>query len=585
MPDFDYRAAGLYVNSQIPLSVKEYFPDEASMLNLGQDNHKAYSYFKGMIVYCVEERKRYEWREVLEDEPVAGMLEDGFTYPNGLSPVFGVDYSGKTYNFFFKPEGLEIVNVGVGVDLYQGFNLLTQKHEVSRLVSTSLEIQLMPNKTVRIDQPASAIIPGLYVNSLYVPTYSDFQAGITKGLGTVAKPFTNTVTYIDPNTPVITPNTAVQNAKEYYINHWGATSGTASAPTHIDEEIILQNNNFQGYYYDGTLNVQGLKMRLQCGFVSTTNGYVIDFSNAVFTGLNAYVQITIEAGWNFHVYGQGFHNIGKNINTNTYQNTSQMNFFGDGTLYTSYDDQNRALFNSDWDSTTGYNNDGGLMFNVVCNVRCDKSPIYRIGGRSRIDFYKKVLSGILLGEINYNLKAYYQSGGQVRIWNSAQIEFQGNVVGAPDPATRKAAFWFEPKNGYEPTLLIQGASIAGSSEVIFKKVNTTNVNLNVTKAGANYGLFCLEVFESVNPPGEKWPVNFDGNVIGYGHMDTSIVDLTLGNNYGAVNSINGRIIKVLPQFPSRAVAVSTGMPQYTEFINTNNNNASHATWFPDITIP
>lgn len=70
---------GLRVVSQIPLDQKTYFVNEAALADLGSDNNLAFSYYKGMQVYCVTEKTRYEWEESL-----TGLLPVSFTYPNNL---------------------------------------------------------------------------------------------------------------------------------------------------------------------------------------------------------------------------------------------------------------------------------------------------------------------------------------------------------------------------------------------------------------------------------------------------------------------------------------------------------------------
>ena len=34
--------------------------------DLGVQNNKAYSYYRGMVVYCNEDKKRYEWTDNLD---------------------------------------------------------------------------------------------------------------------------------------------------------------------------------------------------------------------------------------------------------------------------------------------------------------------------------------------------------------------------------------------------------------------------------------------------------------------------------------------------------------------------------------
>ena len=138
---------GLRVPAQVPLDAKLYIADEASLMNLGISNNLAFTYYEGMIVYCVLERRRYEWRVGGIGE--VGLLPIGFTYPNPLI-VNGVDYSGKTFNFFIIIQNLTIGNVGLGTSWYKGFNIPGNIHEFKTFTSVGLQISSTIN-TVNIE--------------------------------------------------------------------------------------------------------------------------------------------------------------------------------------------------------------------------------------------------------------------------------------------------------------------------------------------------------------------------------------------------------------------------------------------------
>ena len=97
MDNMNDQPVGIRVVSQIPLDGKLYFLSESSLSNLGINNNLAYTYYSGMLAYCVEEGTRWEWREVGIGE--VGLIPVNFTYPIGVI-VHGVDYSAKVYNFF-----------------------------------------------------------------------------------------------------------------------------------------------------------------------------------------------------------------------------------------------------------------------------------------------------------------------------------------------------------------------------------------------------------------------------------------------------------------------------------------------------
>lgn len=128
---------GLLVPAQVPLDAKLYIADEASLMNLGIASNLAYTYYEGMIVYCVAEKRRYEWREGAVGE--VGLLPTGFTYPSPLV-VNGIDYSNRTFNFFLVIQNMNITNVGTGVACYKGFNVPTNAHQFKTFTSTGFLI-------------------------------------------------------------------------------------------------------------------------------------------------------------------------------------------------------------------------------------------------------------------------------------------------------------------------------------------------------------------------------------------------------------------------------------------------------------
>lgn len=88
---------GLNVPKQVRLDSITSIQNEAALKNLGPGNNLAFKYYDGLKVYCKDEKTEYIWREVVGIE--TGLLDVHFTYPT-YSPVDGIDYSGKSYNFF-----------------------------------------------------------------------------------------------------------------------------------------------------------------------------------------------------------------------------------------------------------------------------------------------------------------------------------------------------------------------------------------------------------------------------------------------------------------------------------------------------
>lgn len=86
-------AAGFQINSQSPMDDRLVFDTLANLQDLGTGNREAYRYFEGITVFCLEDNKMYAWLE-----SATGLLPTSFTYPAD-SIGFGIDYSGRSFNF------------------------------------------------------------------------------------------------------------------------------------------------------------------------------------------------------------------------------------------------------------------------------------------------------------------------------------------------------------------------------------------------------------------------------------------------------------------------------------------------------
>lgn len=89
---------GLRTVTQVPLDAKGYFVSEAVAKNLGPSNNLAFTYEKGLQIYCALEKSRWEWREPNFPGEV-GLRTSLFTYPSSFT-VNGINYSNKNYNFY-----------------------------------------------------------------------------------------------------------------------------------------------------------------------------------------------------------------------------------------------------------------------------------------------------------------------------------------------------------------------------------------------------------------------------------------------------------------------------------------------------
>ena len=119
----------LNVNTQLPLDHKTYVYNENSLLDLGLNQTKAFSYYVGMKVYCVLQNKTYIWREYLTPLELNGLIPNGFIYPNGILNT-DYNYSNKKFNFFIY----EIDELNNKVDKVIGKSLLADT-EITRLLT------------------------------------------------------------------------------------------------------------------------------------------------------------------------------------------------------------------------------------------------------------------------------------------------------------------------------------------------------------------------------------------------------------------------------------------------------------------
>lgn len=88
---------GFNVPKQVRLDSITGIQNEITLKNLGSGNNLAFKYYEGLKVYCKDEKTEYVWREVIGSE--TGLLTTHFVYPTYPS-IDGVDYSGKSFNFF-----------------------------------------------------------------------------------------------------------------------------------------------------------------------------------------------------------------------------------------------------------------------------------------------------------------------------------------------------------------------------------------------------------------------------------------------------------------------------------------------------
>jgi len=88
----------LRVPAQLVLDAKLKIASKAALMDLGDQDNLAFTYYKGLVIKTDDLLESWEWREPSYVDEI-GVLPNGFTYPDNLV-VDGIDYSLKTYNFF-----------------------------------------------------------------------------------------------------------------------------------------------------------------------------------------------------------------------------------------------------------------------------------------------------------------------------------------------------------------------------------------------------------------------------------------------------------------------------------------------------
>lgn len=133
----NYILEGLKTAGQFPLDFKLWCKTQDE-ITLGEDNVFAFAYYKGMMIYCADERVAFEWTEI--DNPnlfpaTPVLLPEHFTYPDDTPDVEGVSYAGKQYNFFKIVIDNAHINIGEYVK-YGEFITEVQKLQADILANT-----------------------------------------------------------------------------------------------------------------------------------------------------------------------------------------------------------------------------------------------------------------------------------------------------------------------------------------------------------------------------------------------------------------------------------------------------------------
>lgn len=248
--DYSNIPTGLKITSQIPLDVKKYVKDEDTLAYLGVDDNLAYTYHDQLEVLCLAEKKIYQWREVQSGEENTGLVPLDFTYPTGLLDVYGINYSGKKYNFFLKE--------------YATSDMIVEQKDI---VSPNGSVTITETPTqIQLTVPETKIINGLQTTVTGTGTTLNpykidgklYQAGdnisIT-GSGTTLSPYIISVNNTNGNVGWLKGDTKEVVCDDTYIRNNFTSSGLGineragwvilNGATHVidGEEIDIPNDN------------------------------------------------------------------------------------------------------------------------------------------------------------------------------------------------------------------------------------------------------------------------------------------------------------------------------------------------------
>ena len=159
--DYSNIPTGLKITSQIPLDVKKYVKDEATLAYLGVDDNLAFTYHDQLEVLCLAEKSVYIWREVQPGEENTGLVPTDFTYPLNIIS-YGIDYSNKIYNFF-PLNFLEVKDVKTyevnSIGSLDSIPILLNTTDINNEVSFNLNNLISQDNSVIIEQ-----IPNVGIN-------------------------------------------------------------------------------------------------------------------------------------------------------------------------------------------------------------------------------------------------------------------------------------------------------------------------------------------------------------------------------------------------------------------------------------
>jgi hypothetical protein len=645
---------GLLVPAQVPLDAKRVVLTDAILQDLGTNDNLAFTYEDGLIVYSVQSKKRWEWREVRIDETDTPLLTTAFVYPAN-HVIAGVTYSSKSYNFFLKREAFLLSNVGNGNPVYKSFNIVNEKHEFYTLKtddkirlsypsgdqgvllftapgvdnfsnigtpiykgydSNQNEFQFYTldstditiNKDddtgiITLSLPQTSSIPSIYINQDYVPTYDDWlkanrtapgNNGIAvpnfqyKGDGTLARPFTNTVTYT-LNSPTPLPvatvaNSAITNGMTHYVG-----DGSRLNPERNGQKVQILASPVKGLYnYPSSENFSytGLNLEIYGFVITNTTSKLVDMDDEDFFSSNTAnfnnIKIYLGDEATLVIKGTGFWNSGHNLGGQNYSSGKIFYLLGKGIIFSDQNNIDNYIINSGI-TYPSYNNDGFLTFEVTCKIICSGNGleggqgIVQNGGKGKLEFRDGAIleSGKLTAKTTVTLEAIKITGGFIRVFNSI-ISLQGSNNGGLNGPDRTRGIVLNKAGDLDltvtgPQFYAVDTSFRGHASTWFDRKGDSGILFIANCSTIYFGGANL-----ISSTGTSTPWGFNKDFRGYVSLknntfdnisiDTNEVDLTAGQSQAVSNIIGTSIVQSLRTFYSSEAAITAGIPKGALYI-------------------
>jgi len=251
MADYKNIPLGLRTQTQIPLDVKEYIQNESLLSNLGVNGQLAYTYTKGLVVYCIEESTRWEWTEVKPGLEDTGLINQDFIYSDNHI-AFGIDYSNKRYNFFQygQSDGSETkVTAGTNTTIIGNGTIATPYVVNSTVTVTPQGIQdtIDTNNLINQAEIEIALNGGLYVyaippsTEIYGTLFTQYGSQganiVTSFIGTESSLGKSTLTFYTDKTHFIDSrfNKGIEYGGDYEANF---TARSLITKQYVDNKVF-----------------------------------------------------------------------------------------------------------------------------------------------------------------------------------------------------------------------------------------------------------------------------------------------------------------------------------------------------------